>query len=146
MGADSEVMRERKWNERDREKEKEHNLCLVAAGRVIGEWHFSVWLAYGANSGSSTAKERSGESEEEWLALTASTQERRGWWSWRMTRMSVSGQASHLSRGNRPSHTHTPASSCGESGGRSVITSHYEMEAIWTTLPATNCSPHVCRQ
>lgn len=45
------------------------------------------------------SKARSTDSEEEWLALTDFTQERQGWWSWRMIQMSVSGQVSHLSWG-----------------------------------------------
>lgn len=111
--------------------ERERPGSLAAACRASGEWHFSMWLAYGANCGSST---RSGESEE-WLALTAFTQEGQGWWSWRMIQMSVSGQVSHLSRGTGQV---TLAPSCGESSRRLVMTSHYELGAVLSTWPIPN--------
>lgn len=80
-------------------------------------------------------KASSTESEEEWLALTPFTQERRGWWSWRTIQMSVSGQVSHLSRG---AGQVTLSPTCRKSGGRLVTTSHDGLGAVLPMWPIPN--------
>lgn len=54
-----------------------------------------------------------------------------------MIQMSVSGQVSHLSWGTSQV---TLAPPCGESGGRLVMTSHYELGAVLSTWLIPNSS------
>lgn len=45
----------KKWDGKRGEKAQPESLAAV--GRAVGDWHFSMWLAYGANCGSSTVRQ-----------------------------------------------------------------------------------------
>lgn len=133
-------MGERKWNKSDKEREGgkrrksttwEFGCCRQSYWRatllhVAGIWS-QLWQQH--------SKARSMESEEEWLALTDYTRKARRMELKDDTDVSLwPSQPSVM--GSWPSHRLVP--SCGESGGRVVMTSHYELGAVLWTWPTTN--------
>lgn len=117
--------------------EREQTGSLAAVGRVSGEWHFSMWLAYGANCGSGAG------------SLGAGNQRRSGWlwqhlhrkgkadWAegWYRCQPLAKSAICHgeLAKSHWPRHV-------AKSGGRLVMTSHYELGAVLSTWPIPNSS------